>query len=198
MPLFSLSLHCRVPLYTLLRASWPLALRFLPVTAHLHCETTFSFQGHTMQYSHFRDLHVLYSFKLFLLLIPLSESIVGPMVFQGTDNRIIIKLIFMGPSERRENRCNKMNWIPFILFMLCICRLHPCHGCLCQSSSLSDMISDCEQSINDNYRFLRGKFKIPLIGTTGTPFFDWEYRYTMANTASLQDEDNIMVCISIR
>ena len=35
-----------------------------------------------------------------------------------------------------------------------------------------------------------GTFKIPLIGNTvfrlGIPFFDWEYRYTMANTATLQ------------
>ena len=85
-----------------------------------------------------------------------------------------------------------------------------CHGCRCQSSSLSDMISDCEQSfecvggLSLNvvkkpegtgtrypvqpmyvvYRFLpsAGYRFLP----SGYRFLPGGYRYTMANTASLQ------------
>ena len=118
MPLFSLSLHCRVPLYTLLRASWPLALRFLPVTAHLHCETTFSFQGHTMQYSHFRDLHVLYkASNCFCSWFRCLNQSWVQWYFKALTIGSLSNLFSWAPV--REGRIDATKWIEFLLFFLC-------------------------------------------------------------------------------
>ena len=61
------------------------------------------------------------------------------MVFQFADNRIIIKLTFMGAMQ--QNEVNS-----FYSFQAVYLQAASCHICHCQSSSLSDMISDCEQS----------------------------------------------------